>query len=332
MHAHTVYSLHDGEQSVRDIILKAWEQGVKVLCITDHNSVSAYEEIEWLRNNDPKIAEILQQIKIIPGIELDAIHDGIPIHVLGFGIDLKKIQEDSWLSDYQSSLNPRDPNYHVKVSEKLRELGLEVSSIESIDAEYERLKTDKPNIHPGKAFVKDFENNIERLNELGIDPENYHQFIKSLQSPKSLEEISKRIKESGGKVILAHPFKYNDKSYEGDTLDKKAQAILDHAIQSELIDGIEVYHGGQTVKQIEFLEKYIQGMDKEILVSGGSDSHELNQSLAMSYMKGEQYPTQNDEELVPPQKVNNLLEQIITINEQRSQVMTESKADFSDNR
>ena len=83
LHMHTVHS--DGTENCISILKKCQNKNLDYISITDHNSVNAYFELETL--------DIQQYFsgKIIPGIELNTKILDIPIEILGYGIDYKKL-------------------------------------------------------------------------------------------------------------------------------------------------------------------------------------------------------------------------------------------------
>lgn len=91
LHIHTNHS--DGEADFDEIISQAEQLNYKYIAITDHNTMSGYE--------NSKTAEIL-----IPGVEFDVWCGYVFMHLLGYGVDknnpmLKKFfakskQETKW--------------------------------------------------------------------------------------------------------------------------------------------------------------------------------------------------------------------------------------------
>lgn len=74
LHTHSTSS--DGKFSPKDVVKQAFENGVKYLSITDHDTVSGtFEALEEAKNLG---------ITLIPGIELSTEHNGESIHVLGY--------------------------------------------------------------------------------------------------------------------------------------------------------------------------------------------------------------------------------------------------------
>lgn len=80
LHVHTCLS--DGSDTVREVLALASENNVSCISITDHNTVAAYTEAAF--NEADRLG-----VKLIPGVELDVIHEGKQYHMLGLGIDYR---------------------------------------------------------------------------------------------------------------------------------------------------------------------------------------------------------------------------------------------------
>lgn len=83
LHIHTNKS--DGKLTPQEVIENAQKDGLKVISITDHNAIDAYDEIFTGKIGD---------LNIVNGVEFDCWHEHYFIHVLGYGFDLnnKKIK------------------------------------------------------------------------------------------------------------------------------------------------------------------------------------------------------------------------------------------------
>ena len=84
LHTHTTHS--DGSFSVRDLLQEAEKIGLTLLSITDHNKISAYEELQ-----NPEIRNLFRG-RIITGVELTTTYKGETVEILGYNFDLKKMQ------------------------------------------------------------------------------------------------------------------------------------------------------------------------------------------------------------------------------------------------
>ena len=82
---HTKYS--DGSDALNELLYKAESKKLEIISITDHDEIAAYKELD----NNPNLRKIFTGV-IIPGSELKTVYDGVPIEVLAYGIDYKKLK------------------------------------------------------------------------------------------------------------------------------------------------------------------------------------------------------------------------------------------------
>lgn len=85
LHMHTNYS--DGTDSLEELLLKGEFKKLEIISITDHDDISAYQEL----TSKPSLRKTFSGI-IIPGVELKSAYEGIPIEILAYGIDYKKLR------------------------------------------------------------------------------------------------------------------------------------------------------------------------------------------------------------------------------------------------
>ena len=85
LHIHTTYS--DGTDSVEELLKKAEDNQLEVISITDHDEVGSYFELE----KDKKLRNLYSG-KIIIGAELKTVWNRVPIEILAYGIDYKKLR------------------------------------------------------------------------------------------------------------------------------------------------------------------------------------------------------------------------------------------------
>ena len=81
LHSHTYYSL-DGEYNTIELIKKFKDNHIDIISITDHNTCEAYKDIKDDSN-----------IKIVTGIEADAIANGHTYDFLCYQFDLDPVLE-----------------------------------------------------------------------------------------------------------------------------------------------------------------------------------------------------------------------------------------------
>ena len=78
---HTHSNKSDGELPPAELVVKAANSGIKMLALTDHDTISGL--------HDAKKAAIKENINLINGVELSTQSDNKTIHILGLNIDTK---------------------------------------------------------------------------------------------------------------------------------------------------------------------------------------------------------------------------------------------------
>lgn len=257
LHMHTIYS--DGTNTSTEILKKAQEKNLSYISITDHNTCNAYEELV-----NPEIRKIFKG-KIIKGVELNTKVLGIPIEILGYGIN----------TDYMNANLNR-----LYISNKERNK-IEVERIYQICLDN--------NIEVGENFIQNYNPEMyaskylhqiitqNEKNKFLIDEESWNNsnvfYRKFMSNPDTLffvntddiipnfEEASNLVKEAGGLVFIPHIYEYRDNS----------EKILDYILDNYKIDGIECFYTTFTKEQSENLVRICN--ERNLLMSGGSDYH-----------------------------------------------------------
>lgn len=261
LHVHTNYS--DGKYSVKELLIQAEKAGLKVLSISDHDSIEAYEE---LKNMDVKK---YYSGKIITGVEFSIKYKGKLFHMLGYNFDVEKMKQSKFLDKRSESEIIQEEkdilNYLIEVCKKMNiKLSDNLDILHPNDQANEIVKND----------MKKYEENTEKLDQLfGKDrkisfwrghitnPESpfFIDFTKNLPTP---EEAANEIHNAGGLVVLPHVFEY--KSIDN-------IQFLEDMYNLGILDGIECIHNKHTEEKIEYLKNYCK--DKNLFMTGGSDFH-----------------------------------------------------------
>ena len=109
LHTHTTCS--DGILTPEELVLKAHQQGLKALAITDHDSVQGVAPAAVIAGP--------HGIQLIPGVELSVQFHRRELHLLGYGMD---IQSDA-LSDYLTYFSEKREDRARQIVEELWKLG-----------------------------------------------------------------------------------------------------------------------------------------------------------------------------------------------------------------
>lgn len=244
LHIHTTAS--DGRYPPAEIVRKAAALGLKIIAITDHDSVagiaealSAAREFPWL--------------KVIPGVEINTdVPDG-EAHVLGYFIDFNGPKLNEILERLRDSRIDRAQ----KMIAKLRDLGVNI--------EWPRVRelagagsVGRPHIAQAmleKGYITSlkeaFTNYISRGGPAYVEREKI--------TPSGAVEL---IIQAGGIPVLGHPFTIKDPA----TMVAKLSVVG--------LKGIEACYNNYSRSEISQLK----GMASKykLLITGGSDYHGLD--------------------------------------------------------
>lgn len=259
LHTHTCVS--DGTDTIQEILTNAENTKLEILSITDHDTTDGYKNIKENRN--------LFSGVIIPGVELKAFYDGIPVEVLGYGIDPSKINVN------------RDNVFDMQIDclkdfkERGRKLGLK------FDENIEVSKTDSRRKYASFTFAdellkyKENESIILSIGPMFTQTEFYRVHASNKKSifyydeskfGISIEEAIDMIHNAGGLAFLAHPLLY--------PYDKNKFEAIEEIINKYNLDGLEVEYPLFTIDERNKLKELAKKYNK--YVSGGTDYHAKN--------------------------------------------------------
>lgn len=263
LHMHSTYS-NDGEFTPLQLAEKCAERGIRVMSVTDHNTVKASEAA--------MSAAEKMGITYIPGIEIDCVYEDTNFHVLGYGIDFgsgdfKRIEQNVRSQSLRASREMFD---------KTRELGFLVT-----EEELRSLADGSfwPEAWTGEMFAEILLGKPEYADHPALRPYrpggargdnpyvNFYWDYYSQGKPcyaeinfPSMAEIIGIIHENGGAAVLAHP---------GVNL-KDKEFLLDGIVGLGL-DGIEAFSSYHTAEQAE---RYCrEARERRLAVTCGSDYH-----------------------------------------------------------
>lgn len=261
LHTHTNHS--DGTDSVEEILKNAEKNNIEILSITDHDSVGAYFELE----KKPNLRKLYNG-KIIVGSELKTFYAKIPIEILAYGIDYRKLRIHKY--DAEKMQN--------EIIEKFKKIATEIG----LKFDEKELYIDRSN--PSKQWasfifgteILRYDENKEIIEKLGaFNPTSFfrvHQsnensifYFDETYSSIDINETISRIHEAGGLAFLAHGFIYPFKN--------KVKTI-EEILATTDIDGMEciytLFSEEEQKVAIDLCKKYNKYM------SGGTDYHAKN--------------------------------------------------------
>ncbi|MDD4146526.1 MAG: PHP domain-containing protein [Clostridia bacterium] len=256
LHVHTTAS-SDGDYTPREIVEMAVKKKIRVLAITDHDSVAAVEAgIRW---------GVAYNVEVIPGCELFTQYQGRFLHILGYYID------------------PRDPDL-VELCERSA-----ADSVKRIDLQIKALREGGFYLEKEKVLEQCqrssplYSNYVQAIFEDARNSNNpvvreYQQkdmgviqfcrkFMcmgKEFYIPQFIpeaEEVLNIIRKSGGISVLAHP---------GVNLKKEENFIIDDLVRLGLA-GLEVYTSHHQLEDEKFYADYCK--EHQLIYTSGSDFH-----------------------------------------------------------
>lgn len=260
LHMHTKYS--DGTDDIIELLQKAENSNLEIISITDHNTVKAYYELEKIN-----VKDYFKGI-IIPGIELNTKILNIPIEILGYNIDYKKM--NTLLPSLYISSIERNKIECSRLCKQCLETGIKIDANSILN-------------YDGSEFASKFIHNLITKNEYNrkfIDADAWNNtaifYRKYMSNPNTplyvemddivpdFETASDLIRKCGGLVFIPHIFEYRENS----------EKILDFILNNHEIDGIECYYTTFSEEQTSKLLQICK--TNKLYISGGSDYHGLS--------------------------------------------------------
>ena len=260
---HSTYS--DGSFTPTELFQIAKKQRVKILAITDHDTVAG-------------IPEACQAVKktntiFIPGIELTVTYKQDELHILGYGIDAKNPALLKATQFYKKSRIVRIK----KMISRLQNLGYQVSFAQI----QKRARGSIARPHLADQAIKNQKNQALLKKVFGKIPDRSTFIRKYLIKGKpayakkqnlSIREGIRVIHKAGGLAFISHPL---GRRYSVDIslgVFSNWRSIL-AGFKKIGLDGLEVYSSDQFIRDQRNLFQFAR--KNGFLMSGGSDFHNL---------------------------------------------------------
>lgn len=262
-HFHSNYS-NDADFSCIDLCQMAKNAGCKSIALTDHNCVLGIDEM-ILEGN--KLG-----IDVVPGVEIDCVHQGVNFHLLAYHIDYKDpryqmiheyyLRKEREISDKQYHL--LENHLQIKLDEddmeKLKKNGILVP--EDIGEyliqchRYDQEEWMKPYLEGGERSNNPYVNFYWDYFAQGKIANVKMQYL-------TFEEVLKIIEETNGLAIVAHP---------GNNFKDHEEVLLD--LFRLGAKGMEVYSSYHTEEQTQHYNEIADKLHLKKTV--GSDFHGKN--------------------------------------------------------
>jgi hypothetical protein len=244
LHSHSIAS--DGALSPTELVKRAYEKGVTVLALTDHDTTNGLAEAQQ--------AAAGLGMRLINGIELSASHLNQCLHIVGLNID------------------PNNPALSEGIAQQQKIRDLRAKQIAE--------KLEKKKIFGAYEFVTQAAGNGEITRSHFADFLLTHQHVTTQQEAfdrylskgkpafvptvwASLEETVAWIKAAGGVAVVAHPLRYKLSV----KWMNRALAVFKQAGGQ----GIEVVTGRASLDEIRISQQFAE--KHQLYASAGSDFH-----------------------------------------------------------
>ncbi len=244
LHIHTTAS--DGLLSPEDVVTVAVSRGLRVIAITDHDTVDGvHGALNAVTNNS--------KLEVIPGIEISTDISAGEIHILGYFIDYRNVELLSVLHRLKESRETRA----FRMIAKLADMGILVS--------LERVKELSAGGSIGRPHIAQVMLENKQITSFREAFDKYigHEGPAYVEREKITPvEAVQLLVRSGALPVLAHPANLVD-------LD-----VTLSQLQHVGLIGLETYYACYAGETIE----YLAGIAKKhgLIPTGGSDYHGIN--------------------------------------------------------
>jgi len=249
LHCHSTAS--DGALAPALVVARAHEQGVRLLALTDHDTLEGLDEARAAAN--------ALDLQLINGIELSCLWGGATIHVLGYAFDATAPALLQAIADLRAGR-------WLRAEEIDRRLALKgmPGALDGARAEQQALG-DSGNA-PARPHFADFMVNAGHVKDRA---EAFRKWLGSgklgdvKQHWPTLDQALGTLREAGAWISLAHPMQYNF------TRSKRRKLIADFCQAGG--HALEVVNGLQPAEQVGSLA--ILAREFGLMASLGSDFH-----------------------------------------------------------
>ena len=240
-HLHTTAS--DGTLTPTELVKLLAGNGLKLIAITDHDSLEGIAEAKRELANHP-------QMTLIPGVEISADMDESEVHVLGYHLD----ENDPDLHEVLVNFRKGREGRGEQMVQKLNEMGFAISWERVVELAQGGAIA-RPHVARAlleKGYITElkeaFDNYIGRGGPAYVSREK--------MSPEESVEL---IRKFGGVPVLAHP-----------TYTKDPESLVASLVPKGLA-GMEVYYKSYNKETVQSLLEISQRHG--LLALGGSDYH-----------------------------------------------------------
>lgn len=244
LHTHSTAS--DGVLSPSALVKHAFDHSIKVLALTDHDTVDGLEEAKATADE--------LGVEFVPGTELNIQWPTGEFHLLGLGLYRVGPELDGVLKRLQADRDSRNR----EIVEKMKSAGVDVS-LEEIQSMFNTKCLGRPHF---AAYM--VEKKIVKTRQMAFDKylgKNCEWYVD--RAGADLDEAIEAIKLSGGVPVMAHPLSIYVSW-------GKIKPVMENLKERGIV-GLEAYHPGARVGECKRLEELAHELG--FIVTAGSDYH-----------------------------------------------------------
>jgi len=244
LHSHSYYS--DGVLSPKELVILAKESGCDMFSLTDHDTTQGIPEAQ--------LESAALGLKLINGVEISAFWQNSAIHIVGLGIDIDNDILQTGLEFNQKLRMDRAK----KIALSLWRVGIKdaLEKAQIISGGHMLTRTHFAQMLINEGYCKDMKSVFRRYltgrNPGGVRVEW-----------KDFGEVINWIQSSGGKALIAHPFRYR-------MTHTKIKKMLNDFKESNG-DGFEIVNANSSEEEICLGNQWSESFN--LLSSIGSDFH-----------------------------------------------------------
>ena len=257
----------DGRFTLEKIFSAAIRANIKLLSISDHDSVEAQAKAVAMAKE--------KGMKYLTGVELNISFNcpeypnikAASIDLLGYGIDIN----NKILIDKLNALRAFRQKRAVEIINNLNEVFLKEGFPEFTETDLHNIEKTADGAL-GRPHIANY---LIEKNIVANKDEAFEKYLVKCNMPKmlvTLEEASSLIRNAGGKVFLAHPDLPRGTSLRKFSDKFEDQFKIISNFMKPYLDGIECWHSSHTQTAIEAYFAYAKS--NKFMVSGGSDCHQ----------------------------------------------------------
>jgi predicted metal-dependent phosphoesterase TrpH len=276
LQSHSIHS--DGELSPTDVVGAAAAAGVRLLALTDHDSVAGVEEALLAGRRS---AGADAGVHVIPATELSSVDEAYEeLHVLGYLVDHRDGELEATLEDLRADRERRV----LAMADRLREAGFQLDDSELRRRSAAGDPLGRP--HLAQAILE-HPANRDRLAAEGIagPRELFPRYLVPgtptyvARTRPTVQEAIELIHRAGGVAVWAHPF--------WDVQDPDTVRAMLERFAGLGIDGVEAFYPTHTREQVDLLCGIAEELD--LLTTGSSDFHGSEHKTFAGFLAFELY-------------------------------------------